>query len=425
MIAGIAKGDRRAINFTSSDASVTITGTDDGLNEKVTVDLTGAGGAGASLWAKPATDLHPTVNPDSFTVTTTTGFLTLAGNQVSISSSAAHITETAAQQINLISGTAGSWAAGTTITLNPTTHLVFTPGGSFLVTAAGLIDIESSDNIQIIGTGIGNRILLQSKGNIELTALTANTDILINAPRKAGMYGITVEVLGTSGTLADFGASNGPARLRADNGDLVLRSKNSAFKTYVQAEGDVEITPASAGGTHYILVDNLPTSDPAVTNALFTTRGHVYKSPATPLGYGKSTRSTTQAISSSTAWTTISFDTEVTDSGAFVDIAGNPTRITVPATGVYLVGFEVAFAVAAGGLRDARIQATGTGSGIVCRANDDPAGGSFEVALGQSTLWNLTAADYIELQVRQNSGGSVNINANNPTDPVLWCYGPL
>lgn len=159
--------------------------------------------------------------------------------------------------------------------------------------------------------------------------------------------------------------------------------------------------------------DALPVKDPDV----------VYVISDVAEGRARLWRSTTQPIATSTSWTTVVFNTEVIDTGTFIDIPGQPTRITLPTTGEYMVGFEAAWGTITGGERDARV--TVNGGAVVCRDNSVPLP-NFETVLTATTMYHFVSGDYLELSVRQNSGISINLNTNSPAEaPTLWVYGPL
>jgi hypothetical protein len=132
-----------------------------------------------------------------------------------------------------------------------------------------------------------------------------------------------------------------------------------------------------------------------------------------PVTYARVSRSTTLALTSG-AGQTIAFDTIEANVGGLFTLAA-PTRITIAAAGFYLLGAGVEFETAANGMR--RLQLL---------ASVGPAVASTEVPGGQwnGTTWVtnvrrlavtggrvLAAGDYVEVQVLQDSGATVNIAA--------------
>ncbi len=200
----------------------------------------------------------------------------------------------------------------------------------------------------------------------------------------------------------------------------------SAWQTLTQAQYDA--LPVKDPNVIYII------SDPGTSDWITLTQAQydalpvkdpdsVYVISDVTEGRARLWRSTPQTILTSTTWTTISFDTESVDTGTFINIAGAPTKITIPTTGEYMVGFEVCWAPITGGERDARV--TVNGGSVLCRDDSVPLP-NFETILSATTMYHLVAGDYLEVNVRQNSGVSVNVNSNSPAEaPTLWVYGPL
>lgn len=137
-------------------------------------------------------------------------------------------------------------------------------------------------------------------------------------------------------------------------------------------------------------------------------------------------RSTTQAITTAT-WTAISFDTEVFDTDGFHEGVTNPTRFTVP-TGLagwyeFRGGFEVA--AAATGNRYLKIAKNGIAAGGIFAGADQVGNSGMPARIqGVTPPVLLAVADYVEIGVYQDSGGSLNIAASTATDVgVTWFSG--
>ncbi len=123
-------------------------------------------------------------------------------------------------------------------------------------------------------------------------------------------------------------------------------------------------------------------------------------------------RSTTQSISNNT-WTSVSFSAEVNDTDNFW-VIGSPTRLTIPYNGFYMFGFNGVFDPNATGIREAQFYLDG---GAIPAADSKPTVGSGAGTwLGMSHMHYLTAAQYLEVKVYQNSGGLLNLTAS----PVAW-----
>lgn len=128
-------------------------------------------------------------------------------------------------------------------------------------------------------------------------------------------------------------------------------------------------------------------------------------------------KSSDQTISNTTD-TAVIFDTEVHDYGACW-ISSTGTRLTAPIKGVYSIGGNVQFA--AGGAATTRqvyVRVNGDSNKRACW--EYVQGTNALERIGCSTNYELDEGDYIELMVYQNSGGNLDINANNEAFPHAW-----
>jgi len=124
----------------------------------------------------------------------------------------------------------------------------------------------------------------------------------------------------------------------------------------------------------------------------------------------------TQSISSG-AFTALTFNAEDFDDGGLHSTVSNTSRITIPTNmaGIYLVGGGTSCAAHATGVRQMRIRKNG---GTDTFGGDARAG--FSVSgigpiVTMQTLMSLAAADYIELEVFQDSGGALNVGQAGAT----------
>lgn len=117
----------------------------------------------------------------------------------------------------------------------------------------------------------------------------------------------------------------------------------------------------------------------------------------------KAIRSSTVSIASGSE-VVVSWNSEEYDYGDFHDNATNPSRLTIPENGIYLISGYAAFA------------ATVTTSAIRFRV--DGSGGQFFYVpgsvttfgeVGASTILKLNASQYVEMLVFQSSGGAKNL----------------
>jgi hypothetical protein len=123
-------------------------------------------------------------------------------------------------------------------------------------------------------------------------------------------------------------------------------------------------------------------------------------------------------------WTSIALaGTDRFDTNSYHDPASNNTRLTVPAgkAGKYLIGANVAFASSATGERAARIFLNNT-----TRIHDEMRTAVADAALPTRitvvTLYDLAVADYVEVQLWQDSGGSINSQNDANSTCEFWMY---
>jgi hypothetical protein len=118
-------------------------------------------------------------------------------------------------------------------------------------------------------------------------------------------------------------------------------------------------------------------------------------------------RSTSQTITTSTH-TKIIFDTVDSDGWNCWDVSPNPTRLTAPLTGRYIITGNVAFEAASSGHRAINILKNNTLE--LARSDFNPVSNSIDT---HSTVTchavSLTKGDYVELRVWQNSGSDLDI----------------
>lgn len=121
-------------------------------------------------------------------------------------------------------------------------------------------------------------------------------------------------------------------------------------------------------------------------------------------------KSAAQSVANAT-WTAISWDQENYDTDAFHDNSTNNTRITIPAGkgGKYLIASNLYNPSNASGSRLIKIQKNGVdiAYGDWQRANS---GHSTSTIFSQ--VLALAVADYIEVNLYQDSGGALNVNSS-------------
>jgi len=132
-------------------------------------------------------------------------------------------------------------------------------------------------------------------------------------------------------------------------------------------------------------------------------------------------RSTSQTITTSTQ-TKVIFDEVDSDGWNCWDVSPNPTRLTAPLTGRYIITGNVAFEAASSGHRAINILKNNTLE--LARSDFNPVSNSVDT---HSTVTchavSLTKGDYVELRVWQNSGSDLNIldsGEHNPRFSLIY-----
>lgn len=122
------------------------------------------------------------------------------------------------------------------------------------------------------------------------------------------------------------------------------------------------------------------------------------------------TNNATQSIANAGSGTAVAFNTENVDAFAMHSASG--TRLTVPSGwgGWWLVTGYATFANNATGIRNALLQVNG---GAIAASISTNAISGIDHALSVSSLMRLLAADYVELNVYQSSGGALNVTSAN------------
>jgi hypothetical protein len=126
----------------------------------------------------------------------------------------------------------------------------------------------------------------------------------------------------------------------------------------------------------------------------------------------RAVKSAAQSISNTTT-TTVQFDNADTfDTDSIHDPASNNTRMTVPAGhgGKWLVLVDVTFAANTAGVREVGLRKNGSSFGKVINVPASSVSKPLTVSFGD--LLSLSAGDYIEVTVWQDSGGALNVNGN-------------
>ena len=132
------------------------------------------------------------------------------------------------------------------------------------------------------------------------------------------------------------------------------------------------------------------------------------------------TKSASQSLTSGT-WTIVSFNTEQFDVDNYHDNSTNNSRLTIPAgkSGYFLVYGSIVWPTNSAGTRQVAI--VKNGNDII--VNDNAAtSGTYPATRQVSLIVNAVATDYFELNVRQDTGGALNINGGSDACNFMITY---
>ena len=120
------------------------------------------------------------------------------------------------------------------------------------------------------------------------------------------------------------------------------------------------------------------------------------------------------------AWTALTFDSERWDSRGLHSVVANTGRFTILVPGLYSIGGSALFATDGTGVRAGAIRLNGAAGTYITRSGAFDVGGVAGGSVNPSTQYRLSATDYVEFMVYQNSGGNLNVTASGNSSPEFW-----
>lgn len=119
--------------------------------------------------------------------------------------------------------------------------------------------------------------------------------------------------------------------------------------------------------------------------------------------------------------TSIAFDQERFDNAAVHSTSVNTTRLTIPTGGggKYIFGGGVEWIANVTGGRGCHIKLNGTTYIAKFVLNTSAAGGDTS-SLTVTSVYAMSAADYVEMFVYQSSGGGLTLNSTGNYSPEFW-----
>ena len=123
--------------------------------------------------------------------------------------------------------------------------------------------------------------------------------------------------------------------------------------------------------------------------------------------------------------TPVTFNSERFDTDGYHDTGSNTNRLTIPATGYYLIGCGIEYA--ANGTGDRIVTIRDSSGTSVASESAGAATASQNTRLSPSTLIYATAGEWFEVAPFQSSGGALNILATGNRSPEFWIarYNPV
>lgn len=114
----------------------------------------------------------------------------------------------------------------------------------------------------------------------------------------------------------------------------------------------------------------------------------------------------------------LTFNSERFDSGGMHSTTGNTSRLTVPITGLYLIGATLGWDANATGYRGLHFRING--ATYIATNMTASVTAARPVFHATTTLYQLAASEYVEAVVEQGSGGALNVQASGNYSPEFW-----
>lgn len=176
-------------------------------------------------------------------------------------------------------------------------------------------------------------------------------------------------------------------------------------------EGAAPSTPASTKWRLYFKTDGLYFKDDAGTET-----GPLVAAGATTFVGARVYNNANVSITTSGVSQNVTFNSERFDTDAFHDTGSNTDRLVVPTGkgGKYLITGHLQYAANATGIRSIGINLNGTTN---LAQHNQNANASGTTIMSVSTVYELSAGDYVVLVAFQSSGGALNVELSANRSP--------
>ena len=234
---------------------------------------------------------------------------------------------------------------------------------------------------------------------------------------------------GTSYAATKLAANSVGSKQIKSNAVTAAKIKNGAITTAKLKDGAVTTAKLPDGAvTTAKLPDGAVTTaklpDGAVTTAklpdgaVATAKiadGAVSTTKFAAIPGGRVRSNATQAIATNTL-TPLAFNTVDLNTGSVFDVA-QPTRLTAPVAGTYVITASISWANSALGIRELHIRLNGGPTNLAV-VSDAPTALNTAPEQNVATTCHLSAGDYVQAVVWQTSGGPLD-SWNSPNDAPL------
>jgi len=178
---------------------------------------------------------------------------------------------------------------------------------------------------------------------------------------------------------------------------------------------------AESGTTQAIQGYAVQDEAPADGEGLFYVAANNRYEPSAPPLIGCRLRNSANEATATGIYEYLNFDTESYDTDSMHEGVTNPSRITIKTAGVYAFGASIMWEANATGERAMLIYLNrATVIGWDGRKANSDAGRP--TSNEKDLTHEFSVNDYIEVRVRQTSGGNLNVESSSDYSPVFWAY---